>query len=94
MLEVSYDFYYHLDTLTKRAILKKYTGSAWSNAGSSDLPTGTYTWSFRDKDGNTVTPTYTPSGGSAITMENNQKVIYIDGDFITKKIVADVRVEI
>lgn len=88
------DFYYHLDTLTKRAILKKYTGSDWSNAGSSDLPTGTYTWSFRDKDGNTVTPTYTPSGGSAITMENNQKVIYIDGDFITKKIVADVRVEI
>lgn len=89
------DFYYHLNTSTKRAVLKKYNGSAWQDAGSPDLPTGTYTWSFRDQNGNAVTPTFTPSGGgTAITMENDKKVIYIDGGFITKKIVADVRVEI
>lgn len=88
------DFYYYLDQSAKRAILKRYNGSAWEDAGSPDIPTGTYTWSFRDQNGNSVTPTYTPTGGSAITMENNKKVIYIDGGFITKKIVADVRVEI
>ena len=79
------DFYYHLDSTNKTVTLKKYNGNAWANASGTDLPTGTYTWNFRDKDGNPTTPTGIATTG---------KVIYIDGSFVNRKLTADVRVEI
>ena len=80
------DFYYYLDVINKTASLKNYNGSEWIDAESGDLPTGDYTWTFRDKNGNPTTL-------------NNQsqvkgKVIYVDGTLITKKIIADVKVEV
>ncbi len=80
------DFYYHLDATNKTVTLKKYSGSAWANAGSADLPTGKYTWTFRDANGN---PTKF-NGSSSIV----GKVIYVDGTLVSKKIIADVKVEI
>lgn len=80
------DFYYHLNSSQKTVTLKKYTGSAWADAGSGDLPTGTYTWTFRDSSGNATTL----NGASSAS----GKVIYVDGTLVTKKIIADVKVEI
>ena len=80
------DFYYHLNSTNKTVMLKKYTGSAWADAGSGDLPKGTYTWTFRDNSGNA-----TIFNGST---EASGKVIYVDGTLISKKIIADVKVEI
>ena len=80
------EFYYHLDSTNKTVILKKYTGSAWANAGGDDLPTGTYTWSFRDSSGNATT-----FNGST---QVSGKVIYVDGTLVSKKIIADVKVQI
>jgi len=80
------EFYYHLDSTHKTVVLKKYTGSAWADAGSDDLPTGTYTWSFRDSSGNATTF----NGSSQIS----GKVIYVDGTLISKKIIADVKAQI
>lgn len=80
------DFYYHLNSTNKTVILKKYTGSAWADAGSADLPKGTYTWTFRDSSGNATT-----FNGST---EASGKVIYVDGTLVLRKIIADVKVEI
>jgi hypothetical protein len=80
------DFYYHLNSTQKTVVLKKYTGSAWADAGSTDLPKGTYTWTFRDSSGNATTF----NGASSAS----GKVIYVDGTLVTKKIIADVKVEI
>jgi hypothetical protein len=78
------DFYYYLDTNNKTVTLKKYNGTTWENAVGNDLPKATYKYTFRDKDGK-------------ITTYNNQsvvegKVFYIDGSFVTKKIIIDVEV--
>ena len=80
------DFYYYLDANNKTVTLKKYNGTTWINATGSDLPTATYKYTFRDKDGQ-------------ITTYNNQsivegKVFYIDGTFVTKKIIIDVEVTV
>ena len=80
------DFYYHLDSTNKTVVLKKYSGSGWVDATGSDIPTGEYTWSFRDSSGNPTT-----FNGSATA---SGKVIYVDGTLVTKKIIADVKVEI
>lgn len=80
------DFYYHLNSSQKTVVLKKYTGSAWADAGSDDLPKGTYTWSFRDSSGNATTF----NGSTQIS----GKVIYVDGTLISKKIIADVKAQI
>ena len=80
------DLYYHLNTTQKTVTLKKYTGSAWADAGSGDLPTGTYTWTFRDSSGEATT-----FNGASSALG---KVIYVDGTLVTKKIIADVKVEI
>lgn len=80
------DFYYHLNSTNKTVTLKKYTGSAWADAGSGDLPKGTYTWTFRDSSGNATT-----FNGST---EATGKVIYVDGTLVQRKIIADVKVEI
>ena len=74
-----------MDDTHKTVALKKYNGSTWDVASGDDLPTGSYIWSFRDKDGDPYTHA---------NLANRGKVIYIDGTMITKKITADVRVEI
>ena len=79
------DFYYHLDTTYKVVTLKKYNGNSWEDATSSDLPTGDYSWTYRNQNGEVTVPT-----GMATT----GKVIYIDSSFVTKKLIADVTVQI
>lgn len=80
---VNGDFYYHLDTTNKTIVLKKHNGSTWVNASGSDLPSATYSYSFRDKDGNIITNHGFSTSG---------KAIYIDGSLFEKKIVVDVAV--
>lgn len=80
------DYYYHLNSTNKTVTLKKYSGSAWADAPTSDLPTGDYTWSFRDGSGKA-----TMFNGS---LTASGKVIYVDGTLVTKKIIADVKVQI
>lgn len=75
-------YYYQLNKTNKTIKLMKYSGSAWQDVTTSEPYSGTYTWSFRDKDGNELTT----------TLANDKKVIYIDGSFIDKKIIADVAV--
>lgn len=79
------DYYYFIDQSTQTVTLKKYSGSTWTDAPSSDLPTGSYQWSYRDKTGAVITP---------IGMATSGKVIYIDGTLFQEKIVADVAVTI
>ena len=79
-------FYYHLDANAKTVTLKKYNGSSWQDAPTSDLPTSTYKYTFRDKDGNVTTYNNHP------VLEG--KVFYIDGGFVAKKIVIDVEVTV
>ena len=75
-------YYYQLNKTNKTVKLMKYSGSTWEDVTTSEPYSGTYTWSFRDKDGNELTT----------TLANDKKVIYIDGSFIDKKIIADVAV--
>ena len=78
------DFYYYLDSTNKTVTLKKYSGSSWGNASSSESSySGTYSWTHMDKDGNTITGIAT-SG----------KVIYIDGTLFEKKMISTVQVTI
>ena len=78
------DYYYHLDSTNKTCVLKKKVNDSWINAPSSDLPKYTYTWTFRDKNGQ---PT-TYNGRSSVT----GKAIYIDGDMIDNKIIVECNV--
>ena len=80
------DFYYNLNTTAKTVTLMKYNGSTWAQASESDLPTATYNYTFRDKDGNVTTY----NGNSTFV----GKVLYVDGTLIDKKIVIDVEVTI
>lgn len=79
------DYYYKIDETNKTVTLMKYTTS-W--AAATDTYDGTYTWTWRDKDGNAITAV----GGNSLPVSG--KVIYIDGDLIDGKIIADVEVEI
>lgn len=79
------DFYYKLDKTQKTVTLMKYSGTAWASAGSPDLPTGTYEWSYRDKDGNVI---------AEPKMATTGKVIYVDGSLIDKKITVNVKVTV
>ena len=85
-------YYYKLDKTNKTIALMKYNGSTWSDVTSTEQYQGQYVWSFRDKDGNTLT-TGVPAGNESNNL-HKQKVIYIDGTFIDKKIIADVAVTI
>ena len=76
------DFYYHLDTTNKTVTLMKYSGSAWAQATGDDLPTATYNYTFRDKDGNITTY----NSNSTVV----GKVFYVDGTLVDKKIIIDV----
>lgn len=82
------DYYYKIDETNKTLTLMKYTTS-WQVAPSSDSQfSGTYTWTWRDKEG---VPIQSVNGN---TLPTQGKVIYIDGDFVDKKIIADVEVSI
>lgn len=78
-------------------VLKKYSNGSWANASSQEIQNYTpklyYKWSWRDKDGKIQT-TYpeqaTPMPG--MTPSPNNKIIYINGDMIASKVVADVTV--
>jgi hypothetical protein len=66
----------------------KYTTS-WAPASASDASyKGNYSWSWRDKDGNIVTVS------NGYSLPTSGKVVYIDGDMIEGKIIADVQVMI
>ena len=75
-------YYYQLNKTNKTVKLMKYVDSSWTDVTTAEPYSGTYAWSFRDKDGNELTT----------TLANDKKVIYIDGSFIDKKIIADVAV--
>ncbi len=81
------DYYYHITRSTSSTTgsiqLKQYSGSSWVNQ--SETFTATYTWTYRDGEGNIITPAGLATSG---------KIIYIDGDLIDGKIVADVQVTV
>lgn len=87
------DYYYHLDSEHKTIVLKKYNGSAWVNAPTTDLPKGKYTWSFRDSSGHSTTFNSNAQITSG-TGEPGIKAIYVDGTLVQKKIIVDAKVEI
>ena len=89
---VSGSYYYKLDKTNKTISLMKSNGSTWTDVTSTEQYTGNYEWSFRDKDGNELTTNIPATNGSGNL--HKQKVIYIDGTFINKKIIADVAVTI
>ena len=73
-----------VNTYASFRCVANYNGTQWIDAPNTDLPTGTYTWSYRDKDGNPILSN---------TLSNSGKVIYIDGTMVGEKLIADVRVE-
>jgi len=80
------DYYYKINRNNKSVTLMKYNGSSW--VASSDSYIGNYRWTWRDKDGNSITSV------NNLSLPSQGKVIYIDGDYIDTKIIADVSVEI
>ena len=78
------DYYYKIDASKKTVTLMQFNGTSWAVA-STDGYVGEYNWTYRDKDGSPTTTGIPATSG---------KVIYIDGSYITKKIIADVRVNI
>lgn len=73
---------YLLDTQNKICTYRVKEGNTWK-AGAEGY-TGTYTWTFRDKNGEA-----TSYNGSS---SYSGKVLYIDGSLIDKKIIFDVEV--
>lgn len=51
------DYYYHLDTTSKTCTLKKYNGTSWADATSSDNDTYTYSYYRIDNAGNSLDTT-------------------------------------
>lgn len=79
------DYYYHLDKTQKTATLKKYNGTAWENAPSSDNPKGTYNYYRRNAAGVELDTTEPWKTG---------KVIYIDRSLIDGALVINVEADI
>ena len=71
------DFWYKINRTSKTVTLMKFLNNKWVEASGSDLPTGTYEWYRRDKDGNALDTTAPYATG---------KAIYIDSSLINKKI--------
>lgn len=76
------DYCYLVDSGNKVVTLYKYT-TGWTVA--TEPYVGTYAWSYRDKDGNTITTGILPTSG---------KAIYIDGSYIDEKLIVDVEVTV
>lgn len=77
------DYYYFINKSNKTVTLRQYDGSKWNDVDPGY--TGTYTWSYRNSEGSTITNSSLPTTG---------KVIYIDGSLVDSKIICDVEVEI
>lgn len=76
--------YYALDSSMHSCRLMKYTNNEWVQASGEDLPEYTYTWTFRDKNGDVTTY----GGADSIT----GKAIYIGASVIDKKLIIDCEV--
>ena len=83
-------WYYNLDSTHRTVTLKRYTSEGWKAnnelpASERYTPSATYSWTFRDANGNLTVP----SG-----MATSGKVIYIDGSFVQQKLTGNVAVTI
>lgn len=83
-------WYYNLDSVHRTVTLKRYTSEGWKSndelpASEQYTPSATYSWTFRDANGNLTVP----SG-----MATSGKVIYIDGSFVQQKLIGHVTVTI
>ena len=67
------DYCYYIDKTNKTVILKKYNGSAWADAPSSDQPSGTYEYYRRNRFGDELDTSVAWKTG---------KVIYVDRDVV------------
>ena len=82
------DYYYKINQTNRSVTLMKYT-STWEEAPASEAAwEGTYTWTWRDKDGNVITRI------QGYALPASGKVVYIDGAVVDRKLVADVEVVI
>lgn len=79
------DYYYHLDKSQKSVTLKKYNGSTWETAPSSDNPIGTYNYYRRNASGVELDTTEPWKSG---------KVIYIDRSLIDGALIINVEANI
>lgn len=80
-------------TNAKSVKLLKYNGSTWA-AQTDPTYTGYYKWSWRDKNGELKTTYGSSTPMPGLTKSHANKVIYIDGDMVDSKIIADVQVTI
>lgn len=88
-------YYYKLDSTDRTVKLMKKQNNEWTDVTDTETYTGKYGWSFRDLNGDPLTVNWavgTQAGTDAIL--HKQKVIYIEGSYINKKIIADVEVTI
>ena len=88
-------YYYKLDTTNKIVKLMKKQNNEWTDVTDTETYTGKYGWSFRDLNGDPLTVNWavnTQAGTDAVL--HKQKVVYIEGSYINKKIIADVEVTI
>ena len=74
------DYYYHLDPTSKTCVLKKKVDNQWITAPSEDDPIYTYTWTFRDKNGQP----WNYNGVSSVS----GKAIYFNANMVDDKIVV------
>ena len=88
-------YYYKLDSTDRTVKLMKKQNNEWTDVTDTETYTGKYGWSFRDLNGDPLTVNWavdTQAGTDAIL--HKQKVVYIEGSYINKKIIADVEVTI
>lgn len=86
------DFVYLLNSTNKTVTLYEYQ-NGWN--ASSYQYSGNYAWTYRNKDGIIIhNGDSDGEGGTISTPVSNGKVIYIDGDLVNKKLIADVTVTI
>ena len=86
------DYIYVLNSTNKTVILYEYN-NGWSI--SNFQYTGRYNWTYRNKDGIIIhNGDSDGEGGTISTPSASGKVVYIDGDLIKKKLIADVTVTI
>ena len=86
-------YYYKLNSTNKTVRLMKRQNNEWTDVTDTELYTGKYGWSFRDLRGDPLTVSWavnTQAGTDAVL--HKQKVVYIEGSYINKKIIADVEV--
>lgn len=93
------DFAYRINTNRSITLMKCSGGTSWSAASSGEIPNyqGLYKWSWRDKDGKEKT-SYTYNNSTldmpGMTAAGSNKIIYIDGEMVDSKVIADVQVTI